>query len=226
MHSSAFSRHCVQESDSSRLCCKHLPVQLWSNAAAIWHPYGKSHYACLSAAYASTVCLCSRVRNFSKKWCERVRPYYSPEGAASTFGIYLGYCMYFAWRNSLVLQCGSNLLSCALAAYVRDPRLEYVCFPNCHWPWYRSRSWHGSSNRWTTLNHQEGSSAENGVWIFERPSTFVKHNCVPRKSNIYCEYSICIVYIYEAEPARYAARLLTQVPSMVSTRCRCPRCLM
>ena len=89
----ALFSHCVKESDSSRLFCSICR----SNCGQMLLQFGiltGSRTVCLSAAYASTVCLCSRVRSFSKKWCERVRPYYSPEGAASTFGIYLGYCMY------------------------------------------------------------------------------------------------------------------------------------
>ena len=115
VHSSAFS-HCVQESDSSRLFCKHLPVQLWSNAAAFWHPYRKSHCVSFCSLCQHCVSLLEGQELLKKVVRAGTPVRVRPEGAASTFGIYLGYCMYLheiPWFCSVAAICAM----CALAAY-------------------------------------------------------------------------------------------------------------
>ena len=131
MHSSAFS-HCVNESDSSRLFCSICR----SNCGQMLLHFGiltGSRTVCLSAAYASTVCLCSRVRSFSKKVVRAGTPILQPcQKELQALLVYILATVCTCMKKFLGSALWQQFALCALAAYVRDPRLEYVCFPNCH----------------------------------------------------------------------------------------------
>lgn len=177
-----------------------------------------SRTVCLSAAYAST-CLCSRLRSFSKKVVRAGTPILQPRRSCKHFW-YISWLLYvLAWRNSLVLQVWqqfAKLRACSLCArsearvcLLSELSLTVISEPLMVW-WILE-----------SLNNFE-PPGRIVCWEWCMGLWKAKHFC---KAQL-CTQKVQLVFLYEAEPARYAAPLLTQVPSMVSTRCRCPRCLM